>query len=133
MPETIKNYLLVTKPGIVLGNLMTVAGGFFLASKGRIDIHVLVSTLIGMSLILASGCVFNNCIDRNIDRKMTRTQNRVLAKGLMSVKSAVFYALWLGITGTAVVWEATNMLCVAVVLTGFTIYVGLYSLYLKRR
>ena len=132
MPEVIKNYILVTKPGIIFGNLITAAGGFFLASKGRIDIAVLLSTLIGISLVVASGCVFNNCIDRNMDRKMIRTRNRVLAQGLMSPKVAVFYASLLGIAGTALLWAATNMLCVAIVLTGFAIYVGVYSLYLKR-
>ena len=30
------NYYLITKPGIVLGNLVTFAAGFFLASKGAL-------------------------------------------------------------------------------------------------
>ena len=132
MPEEIKNYLLVTKPGIIFGNLVTAAGGFFLAAKGRIDIAVLLPTIIGIALVVASGCVLNNCIDRKMDRKMARTRNRVLAKGLMSPKVAVFYASLLGIAGTALLWVATNILSVAVVLTGFAIYVGLYSLYFKR-
>ena len=76
----IKNYFFVTKPGIIFGNLISAAGGFFLASKGQVDIPVLLSTIIGISLVVASGCVFNNCIDRNIDRKMSRTCDRVLAK-----------------------------------------------------
>jgi protoheme IX farnesyltransferase len=133
MPETIKNYLLVTKPGIIFGNLISSAGGFFLASKGRIDIDVLLPTIMGMSLIVASGCVFNNYIDRNMDRKMMRTRNRVLARGLMSPKVAVLYGSLLGVAGAALLWAATNPLSLAIVLTGFTIYVGLYSLYLKRR
>jgi protoheme IX farnesyltransferase len=129
----IKNYLLVTKPGIIFGNLISVAGGFFLASKGRIDIALLLSTLVGMSLVIASGCVFNNCIDRNMDRKMTRTNNRVLAKGLMSPGTAVFYGSLLGIAGTVLLLAATNVLSVVIVLAGFTIYVVLYSLVLKPR
>jgi heme o synthase len=133
MPEAIKKYILITKPGIILGNLVSVAGGFFLASKGRIDIGVLLATIIGASLVVASGCVFNNCIDRNMDRKMARTRDRVLAKGLMSPGVAVLYASLLGIAGTALLRAATNILCVAIVLAGFTIYVGVYSLYLKRK
>jgi protoheme IX farnesyltransferase len=133
MPERIKKYLLVTKPGIIFGNLVSVAGGFFLASKGHVDTAVLLSTLIGMSLVVASGCVFNNLVDRNIDRKMRRTHNRVLAKGLMSPGVAVFYGSLLGIAGTALLWAATNMLSVVIVLIGFTIYVVVYSLCLKRR
>jgi heme o synthase len=133
MPEVIKKYILVTKPGILFGNLVTAAGGFLLASKGRIDIAALLTALTGISLVVASGCVFNNSIDRQLDRKMARTCNRVLARGLMSPKAAVFYASLLGAAGIALLWSATNMLCVAIVLFGFAIYVGVYSLYLKRQ
>ena len=132
MPEVIKKYIRVTKPGIIFGNLITAAGGFLLASKGRIDIAVLMSTIAGITLVVASGCVFNNWIDRNLDRKMARTRHRVLAQGLMSPKTAVFYASLLGAAGIALLWAATNMLCVAIVLGGFAIYVVVYSLYLKR-
>ncbi|MEJ2477348.1 MAG: heme o synthase [Desulfobacterales bacterium] len=132
MIEKIKNYLLVAKPGIIFGNLITTVGGFLLASKGRIDITILLPTITGISLVVASGCVLNNCLDRNIDRKMARTCNRVLAQRLMSPRVAVFYASFLGISGTALLWAAANMLSVVIVLTGFGIYVGVYSLFLKR-
>ena len=132
MPERIKNYLLVAKPGIVLGNLISAAGGFLLASKGRVDGPALPATLIGISLVVASGCVFNNCVDREIDRKMLRTRNRALARGVISLKIAVAYATILGIAGLALLWAATNLLSVAIVLVGLVIYVGVYSLYLKR-
>ena len=127
-----QNYLLVAKPGIVLGNLISAAAGFFLASKGRVDGVALLATLIGISLVVASGCVFNNCIDRELDRKMIRTRNRALAKGLISLKSAVSYATILGIAGMALLWAATNLLSVVITLAGLLIYVGVYSLYMKR-
>ena len=132
MSETIKKYILVTKPGIIIANLVTATGGFLLASKGRIDMAVLMMFLTGISLVLASGCVFNNCIDRKMDRKMDRTRNRILAKGLMSPRAAVCYASALGTAGIILLWASTNMLCAAIVLMGFSIYVVVYSLYLKR-
>jgi len=131
--KVIKNYLLVAKPGIIVGNLICAAAGFFLASRGRVDLTLLLSSVLGISLVVASGCVFNNCIDRNMDRKMTRTRNRVLAKGLMSLKAAVCYAFLLCIAGMALLWATTNALSFAITLAGFAIYVGLYSLYLKRK
>jgi len=124
--------LLVAKPGIVSGNLISAAAGFFLASKGQVDGVALPATLIGISLVVASGCVFNNCVDRKIDRKMIRTRNRALAQGLISLKNAVSYAMILGISGMALLWVATNPLAVVIVLGGLVIYVGVYSLYLKR-
>ncbi len=132
MAHAIRNYILVAKPGIVFGNLITSAGGFFVAAKGRSHIAAPLFTLIGISLVVASGCVINNCADRNIDHKMIRTRDRVLAKGLMPAKAAVFYASILGIAGTLVLCAATNMLTVAIVLAGFAIYAGGYSLVLKR-
>ena len=132
MPHRIKNYVLVAKPGIVFGNLISAAAGFFLASKGRIDGLALPATLIGISLVVASGCVFNNCIDRKIDRKMIRTRNRALASGLIKLPIAVSYATLLGIAGLSLLWAATNLLAVSIVLAGLMIYVGVYSLYLKR-
>jgi protoheme IX farnesyltransferase len=132
MREKIKNYLLVAKPGIIFGNLISAAAGFFLASKGRVDGLALPATLIGISLVVASGCVFNNCVDREIDRKMIRTRNRALAKGLISLKIAVSYATIVGIAGLALLWVATNLLSVFIVLAGLVIYVGIYSLYMKR-
>ena len=132
MRETIKNYVLVAKPGIIFGNLISAAAGFFLASKGRIDGLALAATLVGISLVVASGCILNNCIDREIDRKMIRTRNRALAKGLISLQIAVSYAAILAIAGLALLWAAANLLSVVIVLAGLVIYVGVYSLYMKR-
>ena len=132
MSERLKNYLLVAKPGIVSGNLISAAAGFFLASKGQVDGVALPATLIGISLVVASGCIFNNCVDRKIDRKMIRTRHRALAQGLISLKVAVSYAMILGLAGLALLWAATNLLSVVIILAGLVIYVGVYSLYLKR-
>ena len=128
----LKHYVLVTKPGIIGGNLISAAAGFFLASKGQLDGVSLPGTLGGISLVVACGCVFNNCIDRNIDRKMLRTRDRALARGLISLKGALAYAALLGLIGLALLWQAANPLTVAIVLAGLVIYVGVYSLYLKR-
>jgi len=133
MTGTIKKYILVAKPGIVCGNLIAAAGGFFLASRGRAGTALFLSTVIGISLVVASGCVFNNLLDRNLDRKMVRTRNRVLASGLMSPKAAILYGSLLGVMGFSLLRTATNWLCLAIVLGGLGIYVGVYSVYLKRR
>ncbi len=132
MLATVKKYLLVTKPGILCGNLIAAIGGFFLASHGRPDFVVLTSTALGISLVVAAGCVFNNWADRDLDKKMARTCNRVLARGLMSPKTAIVYGSMLAAAGFALLGAATNTLCVGIVLGGLAIYAGAYSLYLKR-
>ncbi|MCA6219757.1 heme o synthase [Photorhabdus antumapuensis] len=129
----IKQYLQVTKPGIIFGNLISVIGGFLLASKGVIDYPLFISTLLGVSLVVASGCVFNNYIDRDIDRIMERTKNRVLVKGLIDPKISLIYASILGIAGIVLLYAATNALAMQLAIIGFVVYVGVYSLYMKRK
>ena len=98
------NYYLLTKPGIILGNLITVAAGFLLASKGMIDFWLFFATLMGLALIMASACVFNNYIDRQIDKKMKRTKNRALVTGLISGRNAIVFAIFLGIIGNLILF-----------------------------
>jgi protoheme IX farnesyltransferase len=128
----IKQYLQVTKPGIIFGNLISVVGGFLLASKGSIDYPLFLATLLGVSLVVASGCVFNNYIDRDIDKKMERTKNRVLVRGLIAPSVSLVYATLLGIAGFALLYIAANPLAMWLAVMGFVVYVGVYSLYMKR-
>lgn len=128
----LKRYLLVTKPGIIFGNLISVVGGFFLASKGSLELDIFLATLVGVSLVIASGCVFNNYIDRDIDCLMERTRNRVLVQGLIGPRTTLGYATGLGVAGVALLYWV-NPLSAALGGLGFVVYVGLYTLWLKRR
>jgi protoheme IX farnesyltransferase len=127
-----KSYYLLTKPGIVMGNLITTAGGFALASKGEIDFGLFFAMLIGLGPVIASACVCNNYIDRISDAKMARTQNRALARGLIAPWKAICFALVLGIFGVAVLSFYTNYLAAGIAATGFFVYVVLYSLWKSR-
>lgn len=122
----IRTYYLLTKPGIIMGNLITTAAGFALASKGHLDFWLFLATLIGLACTIASACVFNNYIDRDLDEKMERTKNRPLVRRLITGKSAIIFAIVLGFLGTLVLSLFTNPLTVWVTLAGFFIYVVLY-------
>lgn len=128
----LKHYVNVTKPGIIAGNLISVAGGFFLAARGDIDWRLFSATVIGLSLVVASGCAINNCIDRDIDARMQRTRNRVTVTGALSVRAALAFGIALGAVGFALLAVFTNAVSVAFAALGFVIYVVVYSLYMKR-
>jgi heme o synthase len=128
----IRTYYLLTKPGIIMGNLITTASGFLLASRGHFDPLLFLATLVGLGCVIASACVFNNYIDRESDKKMARTKNRPLARGIISGKRAMFFAIFLGIVGMAALAKYTNLLAVAVALVGFIVYVVLYSFWKHR-
>ena len=63
---------------------------------------------------------------------MERTKDRVLARGLVSDKIAILYAIILGIFGVMILYRQTNTLTVAIALSGLFVYVVVYSLWLKR-
>ncbi len=125
-------YYSLTKPGIIYGNLLTVAAGFFLASKWQINLVLFGATLAGIALVIASACVFNNYIDRDIDEKMERTKNRALAAGLVPVRNAILYAVCLGVSGFALLLFFTNLLTAIIGLVAFVDYVILYGISKRR-
>lgn len=121
------NYYLLTKPGIVLGNILTLAAGFLLASKGEIEGRLFIATLLGLALIMAAGCVFNNYIDRPLDKKMKRTQNRALVQEQISGRNALWFGTVLSFLGGALLFFLTNFLALVIAGIGFFVYVVLYS------
>lgn len=118
---------MLTKPGIILGNIITTLGGFALASRGQIDFVLLLYTLLGLGLIIASAGVFNSYIDRFADAKMERTKNRPLVRGEISNQKALLFGTFLGLVGVFVLALKTNPLTVFVALSGFSIYLILYA------
>jgi len=128
----IKHYLSLTKPGIIFGNVIAAAAGFFLAAKGQIDWTLFFATLFGVIFIVGSGCAFNNYIDRDIDGKMQRTKNRVLVKGRIPVSHALAFAALIGIVGFYLLAQFTNIYALGFGILGYAVYVGFYSLMYKR-
>lgn len=128
----ISQYVSITKPGIIFGNVVTLAGGFFLASRAHFNPLLFLFTFIGMALVIACGCVLNNIVDRDIDEMMERTQHRLLVKGVISPRAAGLYASILGVLGVVVLWLTTNKLTVLVALIGLFFYVVVYTLATKR-
>lgn len=123
----IKNYLLLTKPGIIVGNVVTTLAGFMLAAKEGFSFPLFLATLLGISCIVAAACVFNNYIDRVADSKMERTKNRTLATEQISVKHAIMFASALAVAGTFLLAFFTSVVAMAVALTGLFFYVVVYS------
>lgn len=124
----IKNYISLTKPGIIMGNALTAFGGFALASRGHYNLGLFLAMIAGLSCIIGAACVFNNYIDREMDQKMIRTRNRPLAKGSIPIQNALALAMVLAGIGGLLLVTMTNLLTTSIALLGFVVYVFLYSL-----
>lgn len=79
------------KPIGTLLLLWPTLGALWIASKGIPAIQHLVIFTLGTFLMRSAGCAINDYLDRDVDGKVKRTENRVLASGLLAPKEA----LWL--------------------------------------
>jgi len=128
----IKDYYSLTKPGIIFGNAIPAVAGFFLASKGHPNAGLFIAMLVGISFVIASACVFNNYIDRDIDKFMARTKKRALPTGIISGRNALLYAIVLGVIGFSLLLFYTNLLTTFVGFVGFFVYIVLYGISKRR-
>jgi heme o synthase len=98
-----------------------------LASKHHFYPLLLAETLGGLALVIASACVFNNYLDRGIDKKMARTQKRALVTNEVGSRTAIFYASALGVLGFSMMAVFVNFLAVWLCAAAIFSYVVLYG------
>ncbi|CAG7659116.1 heme o synthase [Paenibacillus allorhizosphaerae] len=132
LPVSWRDFVQLAKPGILFSNSITAFGGFWVASKWNIDWLLMIYALLGTALVMASGCVLNNYLDRDMDTKMARTQKRALAVGKIAPQTVLLYGIILGIIGLAVLWFGTNPLSALLGLIGLFLYVWVYTAWFKR-
>jgi heme o synthase len=117
-------YYRLSKPGIVYGNCLTAAAGFFLASQGSADLKLFLATIAGLAFIVASASAVNNYFDRGIDAKMARTRHRPSVSGRISGRAVLTYAAVLLILGIFYLLFYTNATALIAALSGWLFDIG---------
>ncbi|WP_232696674.1 heme o synthase [Brevibacillus daliensis] len=126
---TLSDFVQLAKPGIIISNLLTAFAGIWLASKGFENFNFLLTiyTLVGTSLVIGSGAVLNNYIDRDLDSKMGRTKNRALVTGVIHPTTALVYGIVLLLIGLTLLNFTSNSLAAVCALIGHIFYVLIYT------
>ena len=55
--------------------------------------HYLILFFLGSILMRSAGCIFNDIVDKDFDKKVLRTKNRPIASGKISVYQSLVYVL----------------------------------------
>ena len=131
--ETIRHYVALTKPRIIELLLVTTFPTMFLAQRGVPSLWLIVATLVGGTLSAASANTLNCYLDRDIDKMMHRTENRPLVTGAISPRSALRFGVVLGVLSSLWLGLLVNWLSAALSLGAIVLYVGFYTMLLKRR
>lgn len=119
-------YIHLTKPRLLLMNVLVAVAVFVFASVERVDVEALLYMSLGLAGVIGSACVFNNIADRKLDTRMERTKNRAIASGKISPLSAALYACALLVAGIALLMQ-THILALSAALVGFAVYVFVYT------
>lgn len=127
-----KKIIQLIKPRIIFANLLATFGGFFFAVHNKVNFTLLFFVLSGTACIIASGCIFNNIIDTDIDEQMFRTQNRFLIHSKHCTIYAKIVGYLLFFISTLIFLIQVNILSVLLSMIGFFFYVIVYSIYMKR-
>ena len=131
--QTVGNYVALTKPRIIELLLVTTLPAMFLAQRGLPSLWLIVSTLVGGTLSAASANTLNCYLDRDIDAVMHRTENRPLITGAISPPAALRFGAVLIVASTLWLGLLVNWLAAALSLGAIVLYVGFYTMLLKRR
>ncbi|MEC8416593.1 MAG: heme o synthase [Pseudomonadota bacterium] len=127
-----RDYYEMTKPNVVMLLLLTALVGMCLATPTWVSAVTLICGLAGIGMLSASAAVINHVVDHRIDSMMARTFNRPVAKGKVSVTSALWFAAALGVIGFVVLAAFVNMLTAWLTLASLVGYAFIYTMYLKR-
>lgn len=130
--DLLKEFIILTKPRVVLLMLLTSIIGMQMACQDYVPLATLVFANVGIGLASACAAVINHCVDRHIDAKMKRTQNRPLVAGNIKLHHALLFALLLGSSGLAILYYKINV--ITTILTFITLigYAFFYTMFLKK-
>ena len=120
-------FLELTKPRITQLVVLTAAAGFYLASRGGLDVGLLVRTLIGVALVAAGTNAFNQVRERDVDARMRRTERRPLPSGRLTPRAAALFAGVISVAGVSYLALAVNPLTAGLAALTLTSYVLLYT------
>ncbi|HEU5147306.1 MAG TPA: heme o synthase [Chryseosolibacter sp.] len=100
--------------------------GYVLASQ-EINWGVLGMLFVGGFLVSGASIVVNQIIERDIDRLMSRTRNRPLPTGRLSVNEAITFCVLCLAAGIAILITYTNLLTTVLSIVSMILYSFVYT------
>jgi heme o synthase len=133
-PPGWRDYVVLTKPFITLLIVAVAVAGYFVALPGRIDPERLLLLVLCGAAASGGAATLNHYFDRDIDGRMRRTRGRPLPTERIAPEGRVLaMGLALTVVGIGAAAAFLNLLTAFSILLGSLTYVGVYTVWLKRR
>lgn len=132
LPVTWRAYLALCKLRVVAAIVFTAIIGMFLAVPGLPPLLESFWGAIGIGLAAASAAALNHVYDREIDGKMSRTEDRPLPQSQLTPRQANTFAGIIGVLSMVILAVFVNVLTAVLTFVSLIGYAVIYTRYLKR-
>jgi protoheme IX farnesyltransferase len=129
--QVVADYLELTKPKVQSLLLLTTVATMEVA--GSPSAAKIALTCLGGYLSAGGAGAVNHYFDRDIDAHMRRTARRPIPAGRVAPRAALAFGCALAALSFLELSVTVNLLAAALALSGFVGYVGVYTIWLKRR
>lgn len=127
LSQVLADFIELTKPGITILVLISMAIGFLLGSAGSVDFVLLFHAVLGTVLIAGGTAAHNQYIERDLDKLMLRTSKRPLPTERIKPGLALTFSLSMIFGGFAyLVFTVNTTAGIVSALTTFS-YLALYT------
>ncbi len=129
---SLRDWLMLLKPRVIMLVVYTGAIGLWIAPG---HLHPLLGIIALLCIAVGAGAAgaMNMWFDRDIDAVMRRTANRPIPAGRIAPEEALAFGVTLAVASVLVLGLATNVAAAAVLAISIAFYVGIYTMWLKRR
>ena len=122
--DKVKDYAAFAKLRLASLVVVSAVTGFYMADKTNVS--ALLYLIVGGFLVTGASNGLNQIIEKEHDKKMTRTQNRPLPKGTMSVTEAIILASIMGVVGLICLAQL-NVLSAVLGFLALFLYAAIYT------
>ncbi|HEX4413864.1 MAG TPA: heme o synthase [Lacipirellulaceae bacterium] len=125
--DRVRDYIELTKPRIVMLELVTIVVASHLASPAGIAASVLLNAVMGAAFVAASAGAFNQWWEQSTDALMTRTAVRPLPAGRLTSRQVIVFGVLTLVVGSLELALTVSLVTAALALATWLIYVLAYT------
>ena len=83
--------------------------GYYFNSEIKIYLYYTILFFLGSVLMRSAGCIFNDIVDRDLDKKVKRTKLRPIAAGKISILESLIYVIFLCLISFFILLQFNNL------------------------
>jgi protoheme IX farnesyltransferase len=131
--QTLKGYVALTKPRILLLVIFTGLPALLMGAGGWPGTAFAGAVLLGIALAAAAANALNCYIERDLDARMERTRDRPLPSRRLAPHAALWFGVGLSLLATGLLLAVAGSLAAALGVASILFYVFVYTVWLKPR